>query len=64
MAKFKNNKTADEYAMQFHNWCNKLTSDKNPNCFVKLTSFATIHQIKPTGALLEIFKKEVYERQN
>lgn len=56
-----NNKTADEYAMKFHNWCNKLTAEKNPNCFVKITNFVTVYQIKPTGALLNIFKKEVYK---
>jgi hypothetical protein len=54
-----NNKMADEYAMKFHNWCNKLTAEKNQNCFVKITNL--VYQIKPTGALLNIFKKEVYK---
>lgn len=52
--------TQDDYAMAFHNWCNKLTKEKNPNCFIKITNFVTVYQIKPTGALLDIFKKEVY----
>lgn len=57
----KPDKTQDEYAMKFHNWCNKLTVAKNPNCYVKVESFATmpIYQIKPTGALLNIFKKQL-----
>jgi hypothetical protein len=53
---FKQDKSEDEYAMKFHNWCNELTVDKNPNCFVEVST--RFHQIKPTGALLQIFKKQ------